>query len=78
MRLIEPLENKENFDKLADVFYRILSDKESFTFLSNSLVMMDRNTIRELTNKHKESGIDYVVYEAAGMFAGVMAINEIL
>jgi ribosomal protein S18 acetylase RimI-like enzyme len=76
IRLIKPLDNKSDFDKLTDSLLRFLDDLESFKFLSYSLIKFDKKTIEGLTNQHKENGIDYLVYDKETVFSGLLAIKR--
>jgi ribosomal protein S18 acetylase RimI-like enzyme len=75
-RLIQPLENRSDFRKLTDLLFRCLNDEESFRFLSYSLIEFDKETIENMTNNHKENGIEYIVSEVNGQFAGVLAYKK--
>ena len=76
MRLIKPLENKSDFDRLTDVLLKCLGDDESFKFLSYSLIKFDKETIESLTRNHKEQEIDYNVLETNNIFWGVLAYKK--
>jgi ribosomal protein S18 acetylase RimI-like enzyme len=76
IRLIKPLNSKSDFDKLTGSLLRFLDDRESFKFLSYSLIKFDKETIEGLTNQHKENGIDYLVYDKDGVFSGILAIKR--
>lgn len=76
IRLIQPLENKTDFDKLTDSLYKYLDNNESLKFMSYSLIKFDKEKIEEGTQKHRENGIDYIVFENDGIFTGVSAIKR--
>ena len=76
IRLIKPLNNKSDFDKLTDTLFKYLDNKEYFKFLSYSLISFDKETIDELTKKHKENGIDYIVSETDGILEGILAVKR--
>jgi ribosomal protein S18 acetylase RimI-like enzyme len=76
IRFIQPLDNKSDFDKLTASFMKFLSNDETFKFMSYSLVRFDRETIEDLTKKHKENGIDYIVYEKDEFFYGILPIKR--
>ena len=76
IRLIHPLDNKTDFDKLTDLLSKCLNYNESFKFLSYSLIRFDKETIENLTKNHKENGIDYIVYETNNLFSGVLAYKK--
>ncbi|NMC60260.1 MAG: GNAT family N-acetyltransferase [Candidatus Methanofastidiosa archaeon] len=76
IRLIQPLGNNSDFDKLNDVLSRCLDYDDSFKFLSYSLIRFDKKTIESLTVNHKGQGIDYIVYEVNNFFSGVLAYKR--
>ena len=76
IQLIHPLDNKSDFDKLTDLLSKCLDYDESFKFLSYSLIKFDKKTIENLTEKHKENGIDYIVYETNNLFSGLLAYKK--
>jgi ribosomal protein S18 acetylase RimI-like enzyme len=76
IRLIHPLDNKSDFNKLNELLAKCLDDNDSFKFLSYSLIKFDKKTIESLTENHKENGIDYLVYEGGDLFSGVLAYKK--
>jgi ribosomal protein S18 acetylase RimI-like enzyme len=76
IRFIQPLDNKSDFDKLTGSFMKFLSNNDTFKFMSYSLVRFDREAIEDLTKKHKEIGIDYIVYEKDEFFKGILTIKR--
>lgn len=76
IRLIQPLDNPSDFKKLNELFFSILSNKESFKFLSYSLMPVDKKTIEKLTESHKKNGLDYLIYEEAGQFTGILIFKR--
>ena len=76
IRLIQPLDNKSDFVKLTESLFKYLDNNDSFKFLSYSLIKFDKRSIEELTNQHKENGIDYIVYDNKGVFSGLLAIKR--
>jgi ribosomal protein S18 acetylase RimI-like enzyme len=76
IRLIHPLDSKADFNKLTGLLSKCLDYDESYKFLSYSLVKMDKEIIENFTERHKESGIDYIVYETNNMFSGVLAYKR--
>ncbi len=76
IRIINPLEDKSDFDKLTDLLAKCLDCNDSFKFFSYSLIKFDRKTIERLTEKHKENGIDYIIYETNNLFSGVLAYKK--
>lgn len=76
MRLINPLDNKTDFDNLTDLLSKCLDNNEWFKFLSYSLIKFDKETIENLIKKHKEKGIDYIVHETNDLFSGVLAFKK--
>jgi ribosomal protein S18 acetylase RimI-like enzyme len=77
IRLIKPLESKADFEKLTDSLWRFVNDPDSFKFLSYSLINFDKKEIEEMTLRHKEIGIDYLVDDNDGVFLGLLAIKRI-
>lgn len=75
IRRIEPLEHRKDFDRLTDLLLRCLKG-ETLKFLSYTLLAPDRKTIENLTEKHRENGIDYLIWEENHVFAGVLAIKK--
>jgi len=75
IRLIQPLENKNDFEKLTEFLKNIFDDPDTFRFLTYTLVKFDKETIEAFTKSHKENGIDYLVYDKEGVFSGLLAIN---
>jgi len=73
IRQVHPLENKADFNRLTDLLLKCLDDPDSFRFLSYSLIRFDKETIESLSERHKEQGIEYLVYETNGSFSGVLA-----
>jgi ribosomal protein S18 acetylase RimI-like enzyme len=76
IRLLQPLDCKLDFDKLTNSFCRLLDNNESFKFLSYSLIKFDKETIEGFTEKHKENGIDYILYEKDGLFKGILSVKR--
>ncbi len=76
IRFIKPIDNKSDLDKLIDSFLKFLENHETFKFMSYSLIRFDKETIENLTSKHKEHGIDYIVYEKDELFKGVLTIKR--
>jgi len=76
IRFIKPIDNKADFNKLVDSFFKFLDNHETFKFMSYSLIRFDKETIEDLTSKHKEHGIDYIVYEKDELFKGVLTIKR--
>jgi len=76
IRLIEPLTNNSDFDRLTSSLSGFLDDPESFKFLSYTLVKFDKKFIEEQTKKHKEIGIDYLVYEKDNLINGILAFKR--
>jgi len=76
IRLIKPLENKSDYNRLTDLFLRCLEDNESFKFLSYSLIKFDKETIENFTKSHKEQGIFYIIQETNKIFYGVLAYKK--
>ncbi|MEI6048445.1 MAG: GNAT family N-acetyltransferase [Bacteroidota bacterium] len=77
IRLINPLDSKADFEKLTDSLWRFVNDPDSFKFLSYSLINFDKKEIEEMTLRHKENGIDYLVNDKDGVFSGLLAIKRI-
>lgn len=76
IRLIQPLDSKSDFNKLTDLLFKCLDNAESFKFLSYSLIRFDKETIESLTEKHKETGINYIINESNDLFSGVLAYKK--
>jgi ribosomal protein S18 acetylase RimI-like enzyme len=76
LRLIKPLESKSDFNKLTDSFLKILDNNETFKLMSYSLIKFERETIENFTRKHKENGIDYIIYEDENLFKGILSIKR--
>jgi ribosomal protein S18 acetylase RimI-like enzyme len=76
IRKIEPLKNQDEFNRLNDFLYINLSDKNIFRFLSYTLKPFDRTTIEELTKKHKDANLDYIVFEDANTFGGILCFKR--
>jgi ribosomal protein S18 acetylase RimI-like enzyme len=76
IRLIKPLDCRSDFDSLTTSLMRFLNDPDSFKFLSFSLINFDKEVIERMTNQHRESGIDYLVYENGGVFSGILAVKR--
>jgi len=76
IRLIQPLDNKTDFDNLTDLLLKCLDNDEYYKFLSYSLIKFDKKAIENLTKNHKENGIDYIVYEKNDLFSGVLAYKK--
>jgi ribosomal protein S18 acetylase RimI-like enzyme len=76
IRLIQPLDNRPDFERLTETLLRLVNHDESFRFLSYSMVHFDKEAVESLTEKHKENGIDYIVFEENGRFQGVLAIKR--
>lgn len=75
-RFIQPLQESKDFHKLNDLLFKLLTEKESFKFLSYDLNPFDRITIEDLTKHHRSQNIDYVVCENVDRFTGVAAIKR--
>lgn len=45
IRLIHPIDNKSDFDKLTELLLKCLDCDDSFKFLSYSLIKFDKRTI---------------------------------
>ena len=76
IRLIEPLTNTSDFDRLTSSLSHFLDDPESFKFLSYTLVKFDKKYIEEQTKKHKEVGLEYLVNEKDSVFNGILAFKR--
>jgi ribosomal protein S18 acetylase RimI-like enzyme len=76
VRWIEPLESKTDFDNLTKALAEFLDDPESFKYLSYTLVKYDKKFIEEQTRKHKEIGLDYLVYEKDDQLKGILAFKR--
>jgi len=76
IRLIQPLDNKSDFVKLTESLFKYLDNNDSFKFLSYSLIKFDKETIEQRTEKHKENGIDYIVFEQNEIFTGILAVKR--
>jgi ribosomal protein S18 acetylase RimI-like enzyme len=76
IRRIQPLENIADFNKLTACFERILHEISSFRFLSYSLIVPHKDSIENMTKKHKENGIEYIVHEQDEQFTGIMAVKR--
>jgi ribosomal protein S18 acetylase RimI-like enzyme len=76
IRLIEPLTNTEDFNRLTSSLSSFLNDPESFRFLSYTLVRFDKKFIEEQTKNHKEIGLEYLVNEEDGFFNGILALKR--
>ena len=76
IRLIKPLDNKSDFDRLTNLLLKCLEDDESFRFLSYSLIKFDKDTIESLTKNHNEQGIEYIVSETNRLFYGILAYKK--
>jgi ribosomal protein S18 acetylase RimI-like enzyme len=73
IRLIQPLENKSDFNKLTEFLLKCLNNDDFFTFLSYSWIRFDKDTIENMTKNHKENGIEYIVNDTGRLFSGVLA-----
>jgi len=76
IRLIQPLDNKSDFNKLTYLLSICLDYEDSFKFLSYSLIQFDKKAIESMTENHKKNGIDYIVYETNDLFSGVLAFKK--
>ncbi len=75
-RFIQPLQERKDFIKLNDLLFKVLTDKETFKYLSYDLIPFDRKTIEDLTTHHRNQDIDYIVCENVDRFTGVTAIKR--
>jgi ribosomal protein S18 acetylase RimI-like enzyme len=76
IRLLNPTESKSDFERLTGAYSRFLDDPESLKFLSYTLLEFDRKAIEEITRKHKENGLDYLVYELDNEIIGILAFKR--
>jgi len=76
IRLIDPLINISDFERLTSSLSSFLDDPESFRFLSYTLIKFDKKFIEEQTKKHKEIGLEYLVNEKDSLFKGILAFKR--
>ena len=76
IRLLNPTESKSDFERLTCAYSRFLDDPESLKFLSYTLLKFDRKAIEEITRKHKDNGLDYLVYELDNEIIGILAFKR--
>lgn len=75
IRYIQPLESKIDSNKLTSLLFKCLNNN-SFKFLSYSLIEFEKETIENLTQHHKDNGIEYIIEEEGDTFIGVLAYKN--
>jgi len=76
IRILNPTEDRSDFDRLVSAYSAFLDDQESLKFLSYTLLKFEKKSIEEITRKHKERGLDYLVFEKDKKICGILAYKR--
>ena len=72
IRLINPRDNKADFDSVKNLLNRCLINSDSLKFLSTSLIPFDENDIGNILEEQISEGVEFLVHETNNTFSDLL------